>query len=911
MAITWNDVHADLAVSGLQVYNNAVSGYRGAIASAPISGKCVFGFLIEDGPDGSFHAFQAGLCESTEDVAALVFNPGILFNHNPEYEDDGSFVDEWSPGAYDGVVLLIAVDPATGKYWYATGDAGTAVSWNGDPAAGTGEAGTIATENTLFPAVALPSENDGGAVITGLFTQSDIDAAVSGTYTHPSGFGDIPDTVILETLQLTQTVATPLSVETLQLSQRVAIPLPVELLQLQQYVVLPTAALLELVQTVAVLQAVETLQLAQAVELPAEATLQLPQIVATPLAVEVLSLVQYVADQSLQPADVVDWTDRVLLNGVDISAQVTGVNTIDEERGGAVVADVTIRPTAGAVVDITAYINAMLEIWYGVRDLAGNVVGEWLQFRGRVHVPEIDDAAALIRLRCTDQYQERINRMSRAQIDALTPGALWSPHVFGDEAQGWTYLQQRMSTIPASLDLTADGFFRFTSWAAASADYTLTENDWIDGTPRFEIAHRAKIHNRVTLKLQYRFTRQHQRKRQIGWGYDRTLCEWVVAPTTIPTKDMAQRAVEGLGWLIEKLTFVPFWQSGRYTCVGREVSIINRSPDLIIGTSATLKRRWTQVLTAEWTVNIEAPASIAAYGLRERSEVESMETEFDAAAWEGPEGDNRKASGFRTVFGATDGANNSIGSNLGSSEQYPPPDGATQNEWGDHILDNIDASGFDTFARTAISRAVTGILADHEQNICEIDIPLHPLIHRGTALEINGGGKTALGRVMQIVKRLNREEGDGSARMLVKIAVSRGGGAATPSEIVAPAIPAYTPAPPASFGTFLGSGAATQIGGREDSPEFKEERPGYSGNYSAASVSVIGSELSDDGRNYRVDGIYNNSLPENARVYPERLKFNLDEVDAALRDPVTLPASVTVTVAPPHNTLSYTQPSES
>ena len=212
---------------------------------------------------------------------------------------------------------------------------------------------------------------------------------------------------------------------------------------------------------------------------------------------------------------------RVLIDGVDMIDQVVGEITVEAEEGAARVADLTLCPPAGTEIALATWTGRSVEIFVG-EGSTGALRAPLVLFRGVVDLPSVDLAARTLALRCTDGLQQRVAGLSRAQIDALV-GGRWSPAVFDAAAQGWAYAQNRLSTVAASLELSADGVLRLTPWAAKpTADVTIGVGGWdadLDGSVGVSLAERSELVNVVEIAFDYRFPRLKSRTYPLVYQY--------------------------------------------------------------------------------------------------------------------------------------------------------------------------------------------------------------------------------------------------------------------------------------------------------------------------------------------------------------------------------------------------------
>ncbi len=143
------------------------------------------------------------------------------------------------------------------------------------------------------------------------------------------------------------------------------------------------------------------------------------------------------------------WDVVVSVDGADVSDRLTGRLRIEAEEGAARIAEFTLLPTGGQLA-LTDWVGAPAVI-----DVIQDGSAHRL-FTGLVDHPRYDPATRQVTLICTDARQEKLDALDAASIEALTPGALWSPDVFDGDADGLRRAEDRLSTLPAVLDLGLD-----------------------------------------------------------------------------------------------------------------------------------------------------------------------------------------------------------------------------------------------------------------------------------------------------------------------------------------------------------------------------------------------------------------------------------------------------------------------
>lgn len=567
------------------------------------------------------------------------------------------------------------------------------------------------------------------------------------------------------------------------------------------------------------------------------------------------------------------WAEYVVLDGADVTARVTtdGIE-IDTEENGQGVAVLTLTAVAGAV-NLDTLRGKSIAISYRTLDAAGSVLTTDLLFTGFVDLPRYDQARKIITLRCTDRRDDRIAALSKAAIDALTVGAKWSAEVFDEDADSWRYAQDRLSTLPGALDCEPDGDIVYTAWAAASPHATFTAADILDGEPPVDVdvAPASSIRNKTVLELTYRYEISYQRECSSSWTYSQTVCEYLATPTTLPTRDMARRAGEGLsGWLLRSMNYTPLWPTDTYAC-SPDVLFTNNQPQIIIGYSAVWVKRWTQTIDEVITVTLNSSDSITTYGERRGDNSASMSTEFDVEGYEGPNGNNQ-ATGLRTT-----GGDGSSGGNLGSGSEYPPLAGAVQNDWDDWRKEHTDRTVWEDWFETHLAIASVEHLASHRLNRAVFALALNPAVTVQKTLRVNGvSGITCTGKVRSVRHVLNAATGE--ARTEVELAISRAGAAGASDALTAPTPPSYAPTPPPTVGSVHAGG--NHFGQDGTSTTEDDAWTGYRGNYvPPLAVSPL-------------------------VTFSDSLRVDADEIEAEVRDNTELPDTATYEVAPPHDELS-------
>ncbi|MGF6694752.1 hypothetical protein M2318_004841 [Metapseudomonas resinovorans] len=500
------------------------------------------------------------------------------------------------------------------------------------------------------------------------------------------------------------------------------------------------------------------------------------------------------------------WAPRLMLNGVNMSHLLTGSIRIVREEGVRCLADFTLLLNAGTV-NPSSYTGQSVEIYYRDRHL-----GSWretLRFKGKIVRPQFSLQSRLLTCECSDQLQEVVEAMDVAAIDAVA-GGLWSDDVFEDvEGRSrWDYAAERMSTQPASLQLSVEGQLQSTPWAATNAAFLIPPGTVLDGSLDYVPVELNDRTNVVEIEADYRFIRLRERHQPFAWRHpdiagdsiDNSFCVWHTDTGDLPNKDTIYQATQDAGF--EVILDGAFWlalpPNGIY-CTP-PVSWQNQYVDLLLGADWTGATRWAQRVTEQYRLRVEAPASVAQAGEVVGRERVAIETESD-----------RESEFQNAEFSA------------------PEPD-ATEDALGDWVVDLREENRRADGIACHLGMATTAILAAHRGNRVPFQLPTSDTL--GFRLEhtlhvqdvILGTPVQCRAKVFSITDEWDLDSG--AALTSIVLAVSQGGGDVA-DPLVPPAAPASTPPGDTPALIILPS----QFSGHLDSPAYDEELLGFSGNY--------------------------------------------------------------------------------
>ncbi len=495
------------------------------------------------------------------------------------------------------------------------------------------------------------------------------------------------------------------------------------------------------------------------------------------------------------------WRLRLLVDGVDLTSQVTGMIDVDLEEGAAGVGGFVLYLPPGPVVP-DDWKGKPVQIDYISRNRDGEITEQRL-FTGKIEMPEWDPTWRLLACDCSDQLQQRIEGMTIEAIDALT-GGHWSADLF-EPVTGrsrWDYAQERMESRPASLDCSPTGEVRVTSWAAAATPHfvfgpgtTLFESVQIDLQPL------GAATNRLELEAGYRFPRLWQHIQGFGWTHPHAsstgiqgFCQWRNWTSDLPTTEMIEGAITGAG-----LTMVgnvggfklPLTMSD--PC-GDGRPWLNTFDNLWLSATASGGRRWVQQVTESYKLVMTA-----------------LGGESEA-----------------TQVIARDSGNVAIESSRADEwESSKPVSGLPEST---DLADEIRRTAA---MLTLLWGGAVQLLSAHRGTTLSWQVPtdlalgvdlVHTLRLEDKAL--------AQGKCRRIEHRIDIE--GGTAITTISVAISRGGGVGDP--LTVPARP-DTSLPPITGTAVL----TTQLGGRLNNPitgapipPYDETRLGFSGNWAVA-----------------------------------------------------------------------------
>ena len=442
-----------------------------------------------------------------------------------------------------------------------------------------------------------------------------------------------------------------------------------------------------------------------------------------------------------------DFNARVTLNGTDISARVKGVLTVRAEEGMARMAECMMLPMPGVVLP-TVWTGAAITIDL-LRVIGGALVPARV-FTGLVDLAEFDPVTRLVKFTCTDDLQNKVAALTRAQIDTLT-GGRFSAAVQGQIDERWDYAQARMESRPASLDASAFGGLRVTDWDGLSVWRTFTDADIFSDSTTLDLPRRVSIVNQIDATFQYRYSRCRERRAHVSWSASIVGTDAAARGYQFPTQDTIEAALEGTGWHRLSTGYgnapatVPSSPAGWYIETGGGVANM----------SASLAQRHAQTVTETYALTVTAPSSIAANGVLAYPLNGALASSWTANEWE-------------------------------SDYTMTVPDAST----GDVDYGGDETrSAADDAMRCLLDVAKTKILATHRQCLVSFSVPCLPEIDLIHAAELDSASVSASGKVARIVHTIDLEVGRAETRITLALSGIASAGIVSPDVLEVPDAP--------------------------------------------------------------------------------------------------------------------------
>jgi len=468
------------------------------------------------------------------------------------------------------------------------------------------------------------------------------------------------------------------------------------------------------------------------------------------------------------------WTTIVTIAGVDVTESIFGNIVIDAEEGSARIADLTIVP-ASTSFTVAAWVGKAITIDIAAMHTGSPTSVERL-FSGIIDTPVLDFTGRRIGLRCTDDLQGVVEAMDAAAIEAAIPAGYYSPAIFDPAARGWSRAQDRLSTVPASLDLTPAGALRLTAWQPKTvADIAFTAAHLLDGSLAVSIAGAHQLTNSVAIDFGYRFPRVKAETYAVGYDYVNagTISDFSAALSWFLQRAAVESAIKSAGAKIVAISYTPLPSStiGSWTPGPYDV-------ELCMGFTATVTFDYGQTIEERFTLTVSAPNSIATVGTRR----------------------DRLSGALEGVYPPIVAAETSMLLYGNAISSIPPQDTAAgvigQTTAAEVTLTpDSNRAAADAAMETLIAIAKTKIWASHRHNSVSGSVALNPSIDVDKTISVAAPGLSAKGKCRSLTHRLSPDTGEAITEFSLAICSVAGTGvshAETPTDAPAGSTPAAT-----------------------------------------------------------------------------------------------------------------------
>ncbi|MDU4253926.1 hypothetical protein [Pseudomonas sp.] len=535
------------------------------------------------------------------------------------------------------------------------------------------------------------------------------------------------------------------------------------------------------------------------------------------------------------------WWVSVLLGGQQVAGRLTGRMEIDREEGAAGVATFALYYPPGA--EVPTSVGGAVTIDF-ISETGGVTVTS-RRYTGASVEPRWDAVNRVLEITCSDRLQQRVEALTLEQIDDLV-GGFWSADVFEatDGRSRWDYAGERLGTIPASLDAGPDGALRVTSWFATAPSWVFAAGSAIYQSVSVELAQAQRATNRVELEVGYRYSRLWQRNDSYSWSHPgmggsgglQGFCNWRPQSSDLPDAAMCEQACTGAGMkLLGQVGGTPLPPSNPDPC-GNGQPWINRNSGLMLTANWTGGRRWVQPITEKYKFIIAT--------------VDGMQA-----------GDDQVVSRQSSSFEIEDARSDSWESDDFKGGQPGVTDLRDDSRRAAALLCNLN-------------QAVTTVIGAHRGTTVSQQLPTPMAVGPDLVHTVEFADQIrARGKVRRIVDEYDFDAG--SAVTTISIALMRGGNGASDPLTLPP--PPQVEAGQASFA----HGLLTQLGMRNESPTYDDEKDGFAGNWD---------DRDDD-------------INPNLEEFPRRMTITAPEIAAEYRDEKSVEVEVTYQVGIPDDLL--------
>lgn len=559
-----------------------------------------------------------------------------------------------------------------------------------------------------------------------------------------------------------------------------------------------------------------------------------------------------VPDPSHYQSSAARFSVGITIDGVDVSSDLLGPVTIEHSENASGLADFTIIPPVGTISPAD-YEGKSVTVTYEGRDIGGALLYVSPRFTGEINRASYDPDVRELEIAATTDLQGRVENLSRSQIAAIV-GGIWSEHVFDDTADGWQYAQDRLITAESEIHVDQHGLLVAVPWAGNPVDGIWTDAVRFPENLELERVPRRDLLTRVRLNMEFRYTRLRHREITVTVANSLTLCGWLNGEGELLEKSQIVSAADGSAWTRQGEIF--FYdlpdQSQANICGGTNYTRNDSDAVFCLGGTWKAARRWGQVVTEVYTLDVVAP------DLEENNGVQAIEYDY----------------GIEAVYDSADYER--------SLDFDSPPVGAVfSGNSNDYQLAATDAERTGRIASEDMQRCALrharGLIRERaRRNFLPISVVYDPSVSLASVRQVTVDGLDTTAKVSEVRETLDpvRAQSD----MTVRLAISRHNGTGSVSN--SPLDPAPEPTQPAETNT----GRSYVVGHH--------------------SGGVTGAAPDDENWDGWITNAYGTARTDPANLYRERLVLNMPEIEDTARAATEVTAAQTYTCAIPEDPLS-------
>lgn len=551
------------------------------------------------------------------------------------------------------------------------------------------------------------------------------------------------------------------------------------------------------------------------------------------------------------------WGATVVIGATDVSTKLVGSTRIRAAENSSTLCTIEFVPDTGPI-NLEDWENQPVTVDYLGYD-SGSVIYSARRYTGTSLRAEYDATTGLMAVEATTDVQGLFEGMTRDQVDLVIPDADYSVHVFDENADGWQYAQDRISTRLSGFWVDPQGFLRVASMSAKSTpDITFTDATRFGDTLDVVRASKSDLINKIRISMDFRFTRLRQREIGVNLQYAFGVCDYIINPFNALTRAQVAQAASSQGWyLMGEIYYEPMPGSGVFTCAnppGPAFPIIRVAGDqsaLCFGFAYRAAKRFAQTRTETAVIDVQAPDSIEAVGELGFEEEYGLESEFDSSSWESEPFTEKRAG----------------------SVVFPSLDDVVDEDQ----ISEASRADYEAAQVCAIAKAKAEIQRRHRSNRVIFSPKYRPDVDLLMTVRANAGNVQATGTVSAYDEILDFDAGRPSIE--VTLAVSRHGGSGLASDDPIEAQPA--PSAPSEDEALKQLNLGYHIGGDATSPLQKDDWTGF---------------------------ITNRQVPPNPnKLYDEQLVVEYPEVESEARNEALVSTSSIIEVAIDENELSMSR----